>query len=576
MTARCQSGGKDERMDRGGRRNWQNARVWTWAHLVSLLGILAVLVYVNRGQWFFGDEWDFILHRGFHHARSGFFRPHNEHWSTIPIIWYRATFSVFGLRSYWPYMFGLFATHLVVVHSAWRIMRRVGVNALLATGLALILGLYGPGSENLIWAFQVGFVGSLAAGLLLVLAVDERGSPTRVALIALGTIAMLMFSGISVVMVGAVGLTAFARWGWRRAAAVVAPAALAYLVWLKVYGTVGLHGGNEQFHGGPSDIPRYVWGGISTTFGAPLHSRRAGEILLVVLIATVAVKGRQWWRTAPEVLGAAAAAPVMFAVISQGRGAIQDPSAGRYLYLALGMLLPLIGYALQSLVGNRRPATTLAVAGCLAVAASSVGILRENAAVERTRELTIKGQMLESISLASAETVVSDTPDYRWASDVTVAHLRTLAARKQLPAFGAPTIRDIANARLALQVNVVPDAPNPPEALDASRGALGIAPIAAVAPDTSPTCRRVNLQGGANLIVRNAQPANTVASFTIRPSNSDDAFLFVPYTGGNAGPRMFPMTAGKTALVQDAIPGDLVFQLPAGENVICGLQWASG
>lgn len=163
------------RMQRPGR--------WTWVHLASLVGILSALVVLSRGQWFFGDEWDFLLFRGVAHPAVGVFYPHNEHWSTLPILWYRAVFQVFALRSYWPYLLSLFAIHLAVVHLLWRCVIRAGVPASIATVGAAAFGLFGAGSENLLWAFQIGFVGSLAAGLGLGLAVNGPPERRRVALV---------------------------------------------------------------------------------------------------------------------------------------------------------------------------------------------------------------------------------------------------------------------------------------------------------------------------------------------------------------------------------------------------------
>jgi hypothetical protein len=56
---------------------------------------------LGRDHWFFLDDWDFIVNR--HVGSLGeLFRPHNEHWSTLPIIVYRGLYQVFGTRTYLP------------------------------------------------------------------------------------------------------------------------------------------------------------------------------------------------------------------------------------------------------------------------------------------------------------------------------------------------------------------------------------------------------------------------------------------------------------------------------------------
>lgn len=519
---------------------------WTVVHVVTLVLVFVVLAYACRGQWFFGDEWDFIAFRGFHDALWGIWRPHNEHWSTLPILWWRSTFALFGLRTYWPYLIGLFATHLVVVHAVWRLMRRAGVGAALATGVAVVLGLFGAGAENLTWAFQVGFVGSLAAGLLLLLLVDERGERRRVALVAVGAIASLMLSGISVVMIGAVGLAALLRWGWRKALAATAPAGGAYLVWLQLYGRVGLGGPTSTYRGGPDDVARYVWGGVSTTLGAPFRSDRIGEALLVALLVTLVVKGRAWSRRAPSLFALAAACPVMFAVISQGRGAIQDPGAGRYLYLTAAMLLPLIGFAAQQLVGDAAPRVVIALVACFALTVVGVDQLRESARLDRARELALKGQMLAAIDVAKTERIVSDRPDFAYAADVTLDAMRRLRANGDLPAY-TPTVADVAQARLALQV-------------------------ATSRQRVAGPCREVDLRG-ANAAINGSGTEPVLVSIT--PSVSGDARLFVPYEANNAGPRLVALRAGTRTTIHSSFAGRLVVQLPAGTATVCGSAWTS-
>ncbi|MFN2556348.1 MAG: hypothetical protein ABR592_05655, partial [Nitriliruptorales bacterium] len=71
-------------------------------HVLTLVVGLAVLVVVSRGQWFVADEWGFLTDRRLEDVR-GLFVPHNEHWSTLPIVLWRALFATVGLRSYWPY-----------------------------------------------------------------------------------------------------------------------------------------------------------------------------------------------------------------------------------------------------------------------------------------------------------------------------------------------------------------------------------------------------------------------------------------------------------------------------------------
>ena len=118
-----------------------------------------MLLWIDRHQWFSGDEWDFLVRRGvLGHSELGLLEPHNEHWSTFPVLIYRALFSVFGVRTYTPYLVMLIVAHLLAAHLLWRLMMRYGVDWLLATGAAAVFMVLGAGWEDLINAFQVTFV----------------------------------------------------------------------------------------------------------------------------------------------------------------------------------------------------------------------------------------------------------------------------------------------------------------------------------------------------------------------------------------------------------------------------------
>src|ERR1035437_963989 len=88
---------------------WQNRDSWVvvnGAHWLSLTGAFGFLGWVDLHQWFDTDQWDFLVDRSVlgHHGTAGLLQPHVDHWSTIPILGFRALFSVFGVRTYLPYI----------------------------------------------------------------------------------------------------------------------------------------------------------------------------------------------------------------------------------------------------------------------------------------------------------------------------------------------------------------------------------------------------------------------------------------------------------------------------------------
>ena len=107
-------------------------------------------------------------------------RPHNNvQWSTLPILVYRLMWTLFGLRSYVPYQVVLIALHLTAAVLLRTAMRRAGVGPWIATAAASLFVLFGAGYQNIVWAFQIGFVGSLVFELTQLLLADHDGPIDR-------------------------------------------------------------------------------------------------------------------------------------------------------------------------------------------------------------------------------------------------------------------------------------------------------------------------------------------------------------------------------------------------------------
>jgi hypothetical protein len=98
----------------------ERAAAVVFAFAVLVAGVL--YVRIGARNWFFLDEWDFLADRSLTSVRD-LLEPHNEHWSTLPIIAYRIQFKLFGLRSYVPYVVPVVALHLAAASLLRAIMR---------------------------------------------------------------------------------------------------------------------------------------------------------------------------------------------------------------------------------------------------------------------------------------------------------------------------------------------------------------------------------------------------------------------------------------------------------------------
>ena len=148
-------------------RPGRSERLAETVHWATLVAAVAFWAWLDRDLWFFGDEWDFLVRRGLAYPPASdrsIWYPHNEHWSTLPILLWRGLYSVFHLGSYWPYLVPLFLAQAGVMHLAWRMCRRNGVDPWIATAAVALLGFLGAGAEDLASAFQFTFVASVLFG----------------------------------------------------------------------------------------------------------------------------------------------------------------------------------------------------------------------------------------------------------------------------------------------------------------------------------------------------------------------------------------------------------------------------
>lgn len=347
------------------RRVWSSARLALLAFCVFLAGSFLLLFELGDYQWFHYDEWDFLA------GRDGgdigdLFRPHNEHWSTLPILAYRAIFAVVGLRAYWPYQVAIFAVHLIAAGLLRVVMRRAGVSPWVATIAAAILVLFGPGEQNIVWAFQLGFVGAFALGLAQLILADHDGPVDRRDWFGLAAgVAALMCAGVGVSMAMVVGMATLLRRGWRTAAFHTVPLAVLYGIYSLIQDPTTFVNPLGQSR---SDIAKTVAEfpvrGISRTFAAIGYFPGVGIALGVILVVGLAVAWlpldfAQFRRRAatPAALAIGAVAFMLISGVGRWFFTARFAYSSRYLYLIAGFLLPGLAVAADALLRRWRVLT---------------------------------------------------------------------------------------------------------------------------------------------------------------------------------------------------------------------------
>lgn len=435
----------------------QPSRLALGIHVLVLLGGFSVLLSCALGQWFYGDEWDFLGHRGLVGAQRSLWAPHNEHWSTGPILIYRALYGSFGVRTYVPYIVVLLLTHIIAAHLLWRLLLHIGVRPAIATALATVFVLLGAGYENLMWAFQIGFVGSVALGLGGVLLVNHDAAWGRRDVAGwLVSVVGLMFSGISVTMVVVAGLAVLLRRGWRQALLTVSVPGAVYLAWLVLIGHHDVTKGKRGLHD-VVQYPAFIWSGLRSAVDQTVGLPGAGLVVVIGLTLLLLHRRRRSAGPAAPAFACALGTLVLFAMIAIGRTGlgVGQAEVSRYVYLVMALALPAMGLALSEVAGSslvRGGAVSLAL---ILVAGHNVGTLLERSRLERQREQRFRARVVAATQLVSSPAVILGTqPEPRVAPDLTVGDLRRMQRERKLPAPEVITTEDRMTVATTLQYSV--------------------------------------------------------------------------------------------------------------------------
>ncbi len=340
-------------------------RVFAFTAVIAGLLLLAL----GAGMTFFSDEWAFIETRSLANPLD-WFRAHNEHWSTLPIIVYRLMVETIGIGSYVPYQAALVAIHLCVASLVFVLVRRrSGPGPGFLAGLLVLL--FGAGFENIYWGFQTGFDGSMALGLAAIAVSDGAPSNQRAAGVALLLLLSLMSSGTGLIVSVAVGVAWLLDPHWRRHVLWLGLPAAAYAGWYVTVGRSGVNTIRNPFTiAALADVPRFLLGGFGEA-GASLTGLSSAGGLVLIALALVGIGVRLRQHHLPGLaIGLLAAIAVQYALIGLVRGNLFAGQVDytRYTYVS-GILLLV---AVSTLVGRPRLAMSprvrpLAVAGAASV-----------------------------------------------------------------------------------------------------------------------------------------------------------------------------------------------------------------
>jgi hypothetical protein len=476
-------------------------RVWLIAHLASLVVAGAFIARAMRGQWFYYDEWDFLRED----AEWALLMPHNGHLSLLPRLVTTLIKGVAGLHEYWPYLIVTVLVHLLLAHLLWRLMLRTGANPWLATIAVFGFALLAPGSENVLWAFQVGFILPLVTGTgAFLVAMRESLRRRDLAAIIVLLFTGLLASGTALPMTAGVLLYLLVRHGWRPAVLAGAIVGVPYAAWFLTFGL--LPQGTSAFRAGSVDdllvrVPEYFAHGLIDGIGTTLPFPALAGVLLLALLAFLLLDLRRTGIRRLPVVHYLVLAALLFGAltaVTRVQLPVESASAGRYVYVYAAMLLPAAVSALTALVARSRATLAVVCVLLVALAAYNLGGFMREAREQSQLELRVEEAISAAIELddGSAE-LAARRPDPVWAPPLTMEHVREFVARGQFEPV-EPSAAELLAVRANLFLSIT--AAEPPDSgacLPAVAGdlvQLDPAPGLIASPEGAST--RLRLEGG--------------------------------------------------------------------------------
>lgn len=373
---------------------------------VALVPIaLGLIVYFGRDTTFWFDDWTWVEDRRPWDLHT-FVYPHNDHLSIVPIAIYKLLFVTAGLDHYLPYRLVVTALHGLCATLVYLIVRRrAGAWPGVIAGILILF--LGSAHHDIIWPFQIGFLGSIAGGLGAWLALDRRD--TRGDVIAAICLALSIgSSSVGLPIAAGIFIELLLDGGFvqRRLLVAAGPLAL-YAPWYAVYGS-----GHTMYD---TVWKALKWGvdAFTAAFGGLAGSGIGrGRVLLVIMALAVAARLARGWRPTPRAIGLAVTAVTFYGLTAFARQGyiFQPPSTSRYIYVGAVVI---VLFAAELVRGTQPPAWALAGAGALALASAVVNFawLDDRGAEQRAVATTTRIE-LGAIELARDYVAPSYMPPY--------------------------------------------------------------------------------------------------------------------------------------------------------------------
>lgn len=354
-----------------------------WAFVVLAALSAGFLLALTSHLSFIGDDWNLlVVRRGWN--PDVFLDPISENIVLGSAVVYRILESIFGISSALPYYVVSIATFVL---SAWVLFRfverRLGSwPALIAAALILFLG---AAFEDLLWAFQLCYFASMAAGIGMILALDrDDDAGDRLACLLL--VVSIVFSNLGIAF--AIGFLAEIWMNprpWRgRIPKVAIPLGLFAVWWLgwghKSPGTLSLYNLGES----PEFVLRSIASGFTSLLGLATGDGSEpdqpnlmwGVAISLGAAAAVILRIRQLGRCPRPLAMVLVIAGALWFLTALNRADFRFPTSSRYQYIWAMLILLILAESLRGITFSR-PALIGAAAVAVASALGGISLIEQ-------------------------------------------------------------------------------------------------------------------------------------------------------------------------------------------------------
>jgi hypothetical protein len=476
-------------------------RNWRWALVVLLLVDGVFLLYMGRGLSFFYDDWNYVT-EDFGGGIHSLLRAHNGHASLFPVAIYKILFHLVGLNHYAVFRLVLIALHLTCTALVFMLASRrmARVPALLAAALILFLGV---AWEDLLWAFQISFMLSVAGGLAAWVLLERRDRLGDIGAM-LAVVISLGSSGLGIPVVIGVAVELGWRREWRRSFVVAVPVLL-YLIWYLHYGE------DEITQNGLINAPGFAEDMAAAAFGGLLGRGLEWGRPVALFCALGFLRQLAYSRPiSARLAGLLATGLSLWLLTAAARSTISAPETSRYIYLG-AVVIVLVGAELVQgkLIGPR--ITGLAAAVVVVGVVTGLTTLHNGALSLRGTSKIVTAE-LGALELAAPHAPPAYQPDPVRAPQILAGpYLHTVRAIGSSPAdTPAEIVAAEPSSRAAADAVLV--------ALDAPTltplGHTELSPLAP-APAITALVSDVQVQHGACIDLAPVSGQTTVATMTL-------------------------------------------------------------